>query len=193
MQKLNDYITKEGWKKDWDNTKRDLGYLFALRKTDRADDLKKNQGDYAGNFTFLEKLANNAEAVFGDKDLAKWVPTYRFITYPLYKLMGGKKRPILATITPFAAHTFALDPNIISHLVNGNLDFFDYCNMAWLAGGCLVAYAKVKRKDRELERVNELKIDNENDLEKLFYGIKNASTCRGYCLQDINQQVRQRQ
>ncbi len=159
MESLESYLTIEGWRNDWNQTKEDLGYLFRKKSSDRFDDFFHKKGDYSEGFT----ISGYVEAIWGQKVLANYFPQYKYFFVPIYRLCGGKERPILSTMVTFTVSELVHDWTLIPNLIEGDLSAGNYLNLTfWIGSGLAISYAKGRRK------YGKKKQDLENELEKVI-------------------------
>ena len=166
MESLSSYLTVDGWRRDWKQTKEDFRYSFKAKSTDRVNDLMESKGDYGKGRSISEKICGGVEAFWGHK-ISNYLPHYRFFFVPIYKSLGGKKRPIFATMSTFAVSSIVHDWDLIPNLVNTELDLSNYCKLILLLGsGALISYVKAKRK-RKQDKGNSSELNLEQKLEPI--------------------------
>lgn len=152
MESIESYLTVEGWKKDWDQTKEDLGYLFRKKSTDRLGDFINRKGDYSEGFT----ISGYVEALWGQKVLANYFPQYRYFFVPLYRLCGGNKRPVFSTMVTFTVSELVHDWSLIPNMMEGELTAGNYFSLAfWIGSGLAISYAKRRRQWKKKLQNNE--------------------------------------
>ncbi|MFH1065860.1 MAG: hypothetical protein V1734_05130 [Nanoarchaeota archaeon] len=166
MENLDSYLTKDGWRKDWDETKADFKYLFG--RSWKAKDAFKtafpNKDNSNTKGGILYTATKVVESFCGNRML-HLLPQYRFLFVPLYKLLGGKKRPVIATMGTFTTSAFLHNPGLVGKIADGSADSPDYLSgwfLMWIVSGAAISYVKYKRKKRE-----ETALAAESDLEKI--------------------------
>ncbi|MBS3169992.1 hypothetical protein J4210_05910 [Candidatus Woesearchaeota archaeon] len=98
--------------------------------------------------SLVERIGGGVETFWGNEVLRRF-PQYRFFFVPLYKALGGKERPVLATMSTFAVSTIIHNPFIIPHISRGELNAFDYLSLLlWMGSGTLISYVKHKKRKK---------------------------------------------